>query len=143
MFLFRLTEAISLLTKEIRRLIKVTQLRRPGLVFGRMIREGVDGMSKFVLDLPEPSAADVASGGSRELVFAINGGDPITQPLGGAVRVSDQFDATEGDVVTGTLVDIDDAVPPNRSEPRTFEIQLRDNQAPGQPGEVTGRMVEE
>lgn len=134
MFLRRLIAAISLLTTEVIRLRKVIGLRKPGLVFVRMVSEGRIGMSKFALVLPEPGAADVVS---RELVFSVNGGEPITQTLAGTARESEEFDANQGEVVTGSLVDIDDATPtPNRSEPSLFELELLDTIAPPTPGQV-------
>ena len=134
MFLRRLIAAISLLTTEVIRLRKVIGLRKPGLVLVRMVSEGKSGMSKFALVLPEPGAADVVS---RELVFSVNGGEPITQTLAGSTLESEEFDANQGEVVTGSLVDIDDATPtPNRSEPSLFELELLDTIAPPTPGQV-------
>ena len=140
MFLGRLIAAINALAKEVTRLRKVIGLRKPGLVFVRMVSEGRNGMSKFALVLPAPGANDVVS---RELVFAVNGGDPVTQALPGSAEKSEEFDAIESDIVTGTLVDIDDATPENRSEPRVFELVLSDTIAPPQPGEVGAVMVSE
>jgi len=140
MFLGRLIAAINALTKELIRLRKVIGLRKPGLVFVRMVSEGKNGMSKFALVLPAPGANDVVS---REVVFAINGGESVTQSLPGSAEKSEEFDAIESDIVTGTLVDIDDAVPANRSEPRVFELVLADTIAPPQPGEVGAVMVTE
>ena len=140
MFLGRLIAAIQALTKEVTRLRKVIGLRKPGLVFVRMVSEGNNGMSKFALVLPAPGASDVAG---RELVFAVNGDEPVTQTLPGSAEKSDEFDAIESDIVAGTLVDIDDATPANRSEPRFFELVLSDTIAPPQPGEVGAVMVSE
>ena len=140
MFL-KLIAAINLLTREVMRLRKVIGLRRPGLVFCRMVSEGLNGMSKFALILPAPGAADVVS---RELTISVNGGEPVTQTLPGSALESEQFDGNQGEIVTGSLVDIDDATPtPNRSEPRTFEVELKDTIAPPQPGEVGVKMLEE
>lgn len=140
MFLGRLIAAINALAKEVMRLRKVIGLRKPGLVFVRMVSEGKNGMSKFALVLPAPGANDVVS---REVVFAVNGGEPVTQALAGSAEKSDEFEAIESDIVTGTLVDIDDATPANRSEPRVFELVLSDTIAPPQPGEVGAVMVSE
>jgi hypothetical protein len=140
MFLRRLIAAIHSLTVEVIRLRKVIGLRKPGLVFVKMTLEGHD-MSKFALVLPQPGANDVVS---RELTFAINDGEPVTQTLPGSAEESEEFEAVEGDVVTGSLIDIDDAVPtPNRSEPSTFELPLTDTIAPPMPGQVGARMVSE
>lgn len=140
MFL-KLIAAINLLTREVMRLRKVIGLRRPGLVFCRMVSEGLNGMSKFALILPAPGAADVVS---RELTISVNGGEPVTQTLPGSALESEAFDGNQGEIVTGNLVDIDDATPtPNRSEPRTFEAELKDTIAPPQPGEVGVKMLEE
>jgi hypothetical protein len=141
MFLSKLIAAITALTREVIRLRKVIQLRRPGLVFVRMVSEGVNGMSRFALVLPTPGAADVVS---REISLSINGGEPTTQTLAGDATESAEFDGQQGDIVTGSLVDIDDATPtPNRSEPSVFELELTDTIAPPQPGEVGVRMVSE
>ena len=58
MFLGRLIAAIQALTKEVTRLRKVIGLRKPGLVFVRMVSEGNNGMSKFALVLPAPGASE-------------------------------------------------------------------------------------
>jgi hypothetical protein len=133
--------AINTLTKEVVKLRKTIGMRTPGLVYVKMISEGINGMSKFALVLPESGAADTAA---REVIFSVNGGDPITQNLVGTATASEEFDGEQGQFVTGTLVDIDDATPtPNRSEPRTFELELVDTIAPPQPGEVGVRMISE
>lgn len=142
-----LTRAIVVLIEDIRKLVieihglrNVIQLRKPGLVFSKMISEGMNGMSRFALVLPEPGAPDVVS---REVVYSINDGAPVTLTLPGTARETEPFEAEEGQVVTGTLVDIDDANPANRSEPRTFNLSLADTLAPPQPGEVGVRMTED
>lgn len=141
MFLRRLIAAISALTVEIVRLRKVIGLRKPGLVFVRMVSEGKFGMSKFALVLPAPGASDVVS---RELVIAIDGGEAVTQTLPGSSLESEPFEANEGSTVTGSLVDIDDATPtPNRSEPSVFELVLTDTIAPPTPGQVGAKMLSE
>ncbi len=142
MIFSRLIAAINALTIEVMRLRKTIGLRKPGLVFCKMVFDGGNGMSKFALVLPQPGAADVVS---RELTFAIPGGEPVTQVLAGTVKESEEFEASQGDVVSGTLIDIDDATPtPNRSEPSVFtELELSDTIAPPQPGAVGVRMVSE
>lgn len=141
MFLSRLIASIRDLTREIIRLRKVIGLRRPGLVFSRMVFEGESSVSKFVLVLPAPGAADVVQ---RELVFSVAGGEPVTQLLSGSALESDEFSGNQGDIVTGSLVDIDDATPsPNRSEPSLFELELVDTIAPPQPGQVGLKMTAE
>lgn len=142
-----LTRAIIVLIEDVRKLLSeindlrnVIQLRKPGLVFSKMISEGMNGMSKFALILPPPGAADVVS---REVIYSINDGPPVTLTLPGTALETEPFDAEEGQVVTGTLVDIDDASPANRSEPRTFNLALNDTIAPPQPGEVGVRMTED
>lgn len=143
MFLLRpillLIESINRLTREVIHLRKVMELRKPGLVFSKMISEGI-GMSKFALILPPPGAADVVT---REVIYSINDGAPVTLELPGTALETEPFEAQEGQVVTGTLVDIDDASPPNRSEPRTFNLALNDTIAPPQPGEVGVKMTED
>lgn len=133
-----LIEDVRVLRVDINDLRKVIQLRKPGLVFSKMISEGMNGMSKFVLVLPAPGAADVQS---REVVYSINDGTPVTSVLPGTALETEEFETEEGSVVSGTLVDIDDAM--NRSEIRTFNLALRDTLAPPQPGEVSARMTEE
>lgn len=135
-----LITGVNRLIVEIRDLRKVIQMRKPGLVFSKMISEGMNGMSKFALILPPPGAADVVT---REVVYSINDGAPVTLTLPGTARETEPFEAEEGQVVTGTLVDIDDANPANRSEPRTFNLSLADTLAPPQPGEVGVRMTED
>jgi len=138
--IIRLTHAITLLTVELVKLRKVIGLRKPGLIFSRMILEKRI-MSVFALVLPAPGSADVVS---RELVVSVNGGEPVTVTLDGSAVESAEFSANQGDIVTGSLVDIDDAVPvANRSEASVFELVLADTIAPVQPGAVGARMVSE
>jgi hypothetical protein len=135
-----LTRAIVLLTAELVRLRRVIGLRKPGLVFAKMILEG-EVMSVFALVLPAPGSADVVA---RELVVSVNGGEPVTVTLDGTALESAEFVANQGDIVTGSLVDIDDAAPVGlRSEPSVFELVLADTIAPAQPGAVGARMVSE
>jgi hypothetical protein len=137
----RQTFVDKVLTDEIRKLTKVIGLRTPGLVLLRKISDGVDGMGKYVLVLPTPGAIDVVS---RELVVSINGGEPVTQMLAGTALESEQFEAVEDDIVSGSLVDIDDAKPtPLRSEPRLYELPILDTTAPPQPGEIGIRAITE
>jgi hypothetical protein len=102
--IIRLTHAIALLTVELVKLRKVIGLRKPGLIFSRMILERRI-MSVFALVLPAPGSADVVS---RELVVSVNGGEPVTVTLDGSAVESAEFSANQGDIVTGSLVDIDE-----------------------------------
>lgn len=106
-----------------------------------MISEGMNGMAKFSFTLPVPGAPDVPNGGSREVVYSINDGPPSTMNLPGSAMETDPFDAQKGQFATGTLVDTDKSG--NRSEPRTFNVELKDTISPPQPGEVGVRMVED
>lgn len=148
--MLRLTSAIILLTaevirltREVIRLRRVTGLRKPGLVFVKFVSKE-NGMAKFALVLPTPGAEDVIQAGERELVISINGGEPVTQILSGSALESEPFDAEEDDIVSGSLVDIDDAKPtPLRSEPRSYELEVPDVTAPPQPGEIGLRKIDE
>lgn len=136
----KLTRVIRELVAEVRMIRRVLRLRRPGTVFVRMFSEN-DGMSKFKFVLPQPGANDVVS---RELTYSINGGEPVMQQLTGIAMESELFDASQGDTVTGALVDIDDAQPVGwRSPESTFNFILQDTIAPSQPGAVGVQMVEE
>lgn len=95
-------------------------------------------MLTFVLVLPEKSASDVES---RELTVSVAGGESQVFSLSGDETTSQEFDGEEGDVVSGSLVDIDNAG--NRSEAREFSITLVDTIAPPQPGEVGVKVVSE
>jgi len=135
----RLTTVNRALTDEIRNLNKSLRLRTPGLVWLKFIKKLENGMAQFALVLPTPGAEDVVV---RELVFSVGGGEPITQTLTGQPLESEPFEANEDDVISGSLVDIDDATPENRSEPRLFELTIPDVTAPPQPGEVGLRKIE-
>jgi hypothetical protein len=137
----RLTKAIVKLTAEVVRLQKVIGLRQPGLVFVRMVFERPNGMSKFQLVLPESLTADVVVGGKKMLAFSVGGGEVINQEVSGDALASEEFDGTEGQFATGTLIEVDDAG--NSSPPRDFNVELKDTIAPGLPGEVGVKMISE
>lgn len=115
---------------------KVLRLRRPGKVYLVIRRE--DTMLHFVLVLPEHTVKDLQS---RLLGFQVGNQEPVTLNLDPTVEETEEYSGEEGDVVTGNLVDVDDAG--NRSEPRDFEVTLRDTLAPPQPGEFGVRVTRE
>lgn len=125
----------------LRLLIKCIEKSRPpkpGSVSINVLSEGEGSMLTFVLVLPEKSASDVES---RELTVSVAGGESQVFSLSGDETTSQEFDGEEGDVVSGSLVDIDNAG--NRSEAREFSITLVDTIAPPQPGEVGVKVVSE
>lgn len=123
-------------TAAIRSLIKVLRLRQPGMVFLVLTRE-IDSMLEFKLILPAPSAPDVVE---RRLSLQIGSQPPLT-PVLMADEEAPLYSGTEGDLVSGSLVDVDDAG--NVSPPRDFEFTLRDTIAPPQPGEIGIEVVRE
>jgi hypothetical protein len=135
----RLTTVNRALAEDIRSLNKSIRLRTPGLVWLKFIKNLENGMAQYALVLPTPGAEDVVV---RELVFSVNGGEPITQTLQGQPLESEPFEANEDDTISGSLIDVDDATPANRSEPRLFELVIPDTTAPPQPGEVGLRKIE-
>lgn len=115
---------------------KILRLRRPGKVFLVLYSEN-DGMLDFKLILPAPSASDVVA---RRLSLQIGQNTPLEIGL----MVDEEapvYAGEEGDVISGSLVDIDDA--DNESPPRDFEFTLRDTIAPGQPGELGIEVIRE
>lgn len=131
-----LQETAADLTVVLRR---VAALRMPGLVFLKIVSEESD-MLFFVLTLPPKGATDVVS---RELTVKIGDADAVTVNPGVDDTESQEFSGADGASVTGSLVEIDDATPANRSEVRTFEFTLTDTFAPPQPGEVGIRVTRE
>jgi len=123
-------------TAAINSVTKVLRLRKPGLVFLCLVNEN-NSMLEFKLLLPPASAADVAS---REVRFMID--DFLVEAdLNKEDQETNLYQAEEGAVIRGTLVDIDDAG--NRSEAREFEYTLNDTLAPPQPGELGLEVVAE
>lgn len=111
------------------KIIQILKLKKPGLVF-ISLNQGEDGMLKFVLVLPEPSASDVVA---REVKFSV--GDQVFDlALAGDVVETPEMSGNDNDQVVGTLVDVDDAG--NKSEAREFTFTLVDTLAPPQPGEL-------
>lgn len=147
MFIFRLYQEmkkliveVSSLIKELKLLAKLIRLRKPGMVFLKIVGEG-HGMLQFKLVLPAPGASDVVN---REVSVKIGENDPIQVNLPGDAVESEIFECPDETEVTGTLVDIDDASPtPNRSEPRDFSFIVVDTIAPPQPGEIGIAVVNE
>lgn len=112
---------------------------RPGPVGWVTLTEGANNMATGYLTIPLNSAADVVK---RVITISINGGESVTQELG-HVDKSEEITVQEGDVVTGTVVDYDDADPANASIPRDFSVTVSDTIAPAQPGEVGFVMTNE
>tara|TARA_R110000868_G_scaffold277210_2_gene537051 strand:+ start:1068 stop:1580 length:513 start_codon:yes stop_codon:yes gene_type:complete len=127
------------LAENVRDLRKVIGLRTPGLVWLKLVKKLENGMAQYALVLPTPGASDVVV---RELVISVNGAESVTQTLQGQPLESEPFDANEDDIISGSLTDIDDATPANRSEPRLYELVVPDQTAPPQPGEVGLRKIE-
>lgn len=127
-----------LLKEEVYSLTKVLRLRQPGVVFLEVVFERVNGMLQFVLVLPPKSAVDVVS---REVQVQVGSALGQTLTFPGDTLETGTLEGNDNEIVTGSLVDIDDAG--NRSEPRTFEFTLTDTIAPAQPGEVGIRVTAE
>lgn len=110
---------------------------KPGLLSLKVLNgEGL--MLKFVLMLPEKSAADVVV---RELTYSLAGSDPTTVNLNGSATQSAEMLANDNEVITGNLVDVDDAG--NRSPARDFSFTIVDTIAPPLPGALGVMVLEE
>ena len=114
----------------VRRMLKVARLKRPGLVFLKMIAEK-NNMLTFVLTLPPPGASDVVK---RQVTVAIGGDDHMLIEYDSTTRVTEEMSGSDNDTVVGSLVDVDDAG--NFSAAREFSFVLTDTIPPPQPGEV-------
>jgi hypothetical protein len=115
-------------------ILKVLRLRRPGLVYLRIVGEfqkGSDWMLRFKLLLPAPGASDVVT---RKLTVAIGAAEPVTVDLPGDALESAEYSGGDNETVSGSLVDVDDAG--NQSEAREFSFVLVDTLPPPQPGEI-------
>lgn len=121
--------------KNVKSILKVLRLRKPGKVSITLKEE--NGMLNFVLDLPVSSAADVVA---RELTVVVDG-VVSAETLAGDAVVSAEYSGVDNAVVSGSLVDVDDAG--NRSEPSEFNYVLVDNIAPPAPGAVGMRVTAE
>lgn len=115
---------------ELQAIKKILRIRKPGLVFLKVVREE-DEMLFFNLALPAAGAADVVS---RQVVVTIGTGSPQTLSLAATDLVTPELSGNDNDTVVGTLVDTDDAG--NASPAREFSFVLTDTIAPAQPGEV-------
>jgi hypothetical protein len=115
-----------------RAILKILRLRQPEMVFLTVVSED-EGMLKFVLNLPAKSAVDVVK---REVTITIGSGSPTVIELDGDALVTAELEGQENDPVVGQLVDIDDAVPANRSPAKDFSFVLVDTIAPPMPGDV-------
>jgi hypothetical protein len=131
---------ISLLRGEIKNL--AMSFRQPPVLFVSLIRKENSSMALvYSVSAGLSSAKDVVT---RELAVAVNGvsvGDPVSYP--GDTTSFGEVKAEQGDEVTLTLVDIDDATPPNRSEPAVVTFTAKDTIAPPQPGEFGVTLVRE
>jgi len=137
-------QVVKLLTD----ILMVLRLRKPGLVFLKLVsNEG--NMAKFVLVLPKKSAKDVVT---REIVLKSGSGESQTENVlaltaeqedaleaDGKFQESGEFSGSIGDLVEGTLVEIDGAS--NRFSARTFQGELIDNLAPPIAGAVGFRLT--
>lgn len=112
------------------RLTAVLALRRPGRVF-LVVLEGSKLAKPFKLFLPVSGASDVAT---RVLTVQIADKEPVRFELPGSAGWQDGFEAEVGDIVRGSLVDVDGAG--NRSEPSEFAFEITDVIAPPKPGDV-------
>ena len=97
-------------------------------------------MLHFVITLPPTRAADVVQ---RELKITI--GDQTEQTVHPELTAAEtqEFSGNDNDAVHAELVDIDDATPPNRSEPSVLDGVLTDTVAPPQPGQMGIRVTRE
>lgn len=115
-------------------ILKLLRLRRPGLVYLRVVGSSYERdvkMLRFKLVLPAPGAADVVS---RKLDVAIGTADAVSVELAGDVLESAEYSGEDNSPVSGWLIDVDDAG--NQSEPREFSFVLVDTLPPPQPGEI-------
>lgn len=124
-------------TAAILALVKILRRRKPGKVFLLLKREE-DSMLKFVLVLPEIGAADVVK---RQVALQIGSEEPQNLEIGPDELETQEFSGSDGDIVSGSLVEVDDAG--NSSEPRDFEFVLTDTLVPPQPGQLGLRVTEE
>jgi hypothetical protein len=124
-------------TEAIKLLYKTARLRQPSRVF-LVIRSEENSMLKFVLILPPAGAFDVIT---RRVSVQIGSNEPVTYDLPKSALETEPMLGEDNDVVSGSLVDIDDAG--NQSPPRDFEFILLDTIAPPLPGEIGLRVDEE
>ena len=126
---------LFLIYRNTTQILKVLRLKRPGKV--TLSIKGENDMLKFVLDLPSKAAPDVVS---RELKVVIDGVETF-EALEGDAITSTEYAGADNAVVTGSLVDVDDAG--NRSEASEFSYVLVDTIAPPAPGMVGLRVTAE
>lgn len=127
---------LYLIYVDVKKILKNLRLKKPGKVL-ITIKDGEKGMLKFVLDLPVAGAADVVA---RELTVVVDGVTSVESLAGDAVA-SAEYSGVDNAVVTGSLVDVDDAG--NRSEASNFSYVLVDTIAPPAPGAVGMRVTAE
>lgn len=111
---------------------------KPKMVGLSILSQGETGMLKFVLTLPTVGVSDVVS---RELTVAVGDVEAVLLTLSSDATESQEFEAADDTVVTGTLVDVDNAG--NKSEAREFNFVIVDTIAPPQPGELGVKVISE
>lgn len=129
-------DLFAYVTEAILAVAKVLRLRKPGPVFLYLFNE-TDGMLEFKLLLPPAGAQDVVT---REVRLML-GDTPVEFTLDKNDRETGIYQAEDNTVISGSLVDVDDAG--NRSEVREFSFTLTDTIAPPQPGEIGLEVVGE
>lgn len=124
---------------ELRMIIELMRFRKPSQVFLKVFF-GDDGMLKGQLLLPVADAkAQVLS---RELIVKNGSNDPVTLTLEASTVTSPDFAVAVGDVVTGSLSDVNKLGKSEASE-FSFTVALPDpTSVPAKPGEVTFNIVE-
>jgi hypothetical protein len=120
---------IRLLRESIRSL--AMSFRQP-LLFVSLVHKGSDMALVYKISAGKSSAPDVTI---RELSVVINGEPSLPLTFPGDTTEFGEVKADQGAEVTMTLVDIDDATPPNRSEPAVVAFVAADTIAPPKPGE--------
>lgn len=125
------------LLKEINKSVKRLWLKKPGIVTFKSY-EGENGMLKFVLCLPEKSAADVVL---RKLTVSVGGQEAQLLELAADVLETAEFECFDGAEVVGKLIDVDDAG--NESPAREFSFKVMDTLAPPMPGELGVKVTAE
>lgn len=130
-------DLFSSVTRVLQSLVKILRLRQPGMVF-LVIRSEGESMLRFVLVLPPAGAFDVVT---RRVNVQVGSAEPTTIDLSKEALETNTLEGEDGDIVSGSLIDIDDAG--NQSPPRDFSFVLADTIAPPLPGEVGLRVDEE
>lgn len=132
--LYLINSRLKFICKLIERL---TRPPRPKLVT-LIVSEKENGMLKFVLSLPQAGAADVVA---RKLVVKVGEAEAVAFELAADAFESQEFICADSTLVSGSLVDVDDAG--NESPASEFSFVIVDTIAPPQPGEVGVRVTGE